>query len=74
MRIYEKVNENLQQLKENFKEKNNLNPSFQSSEMSKLLIKSKACEVGDLLSRFYGDCDSFILWLKNHYLILKKSH
>lgn len=59
MRMYEKVTEKLQQLKQDFKEKNNLNPSFQSSEISKLLVKSKACEVGDLLSRLYGDCDSF---------------
>ena len=59
MRMYEKVHEKLRRIKQDFKEKNNLNPSFQSSEMSKLLVKSKACEIGDLLSHLYGDCDAF---------------
>jgi hypothetical protein len=59
MRMYEKGNEKLQQLKQDVKEKNNLNPSFQSSKMSKLVVKSKASEVGGLLSRLYGNCDSF---------------
>lgn len=61
MRIYEKGNKKLRQLKQDFKEKNNLNPSFQSSEMSKLLVKGNASRyrIGDLLARVYGDCDSF---------------
>jgi hypothetical protein len=59
MRIYEKVNKKLQQLKQNFKEKKNLNLSFQSFEMSKLFVKSKASESDGLLSRLSRDCDSF---------------
>ena len=59
IRMYEKVNEKLRQFKIDLKEKNILDPSFQSSEISKLLVKGKACGIGDLLSRLYGDCDSF---------------
>lgn len=32
---------------------------FQPPEISKLLIKGKACGIGALLSSLYGDCDSF---------------
>jgi len=33
--------------------------TFQSSEISKLLLKGKACGIAALLSSVYGDCDRF---------------
>jgi len=57
MRIFEKTAEKLRRLKIDLKEKNSSN----SSEISKLLLKGKACGSRDLLSRVYGDCDSFNL-------------
>ena len=59
IRIFEKTVEKVRRLEIDLKEKNSLNPSFQSSEISKLLLKGKACGIADLLSSVYGDCDRF---------------
>ena len=59
IRMFEKTVEKVRRLEIDLKEKNSLNPSFQSSEISKLLLKEKACGIADLLSSVYGDCDRF---------------
>ena len=59
IRMFEKIVEKVRRLEIDLKKKNSLNPSFQSSEISKLLLKGKACGIADLLSSVYGDCDRF---------------
>ena len=59
IRMFEKIVEKVRRLEIDLKKKNSLNPSFQSSEISKLLVKGKACGIADLLSSVYGDCDRF---------------
>jgi hypothetical protein len=59
IRMFEKTVEKVRRLEIDLKEKNSLNPSFQSSEISELLLKGKACGIADLLSSVYGDCDRF---------------
>jgi len=55
IRMFEKTVEKVRRLETDLKEKNSLN----SSEISKLLLKGKACGIANLLSSVYGDCDRF---------------
>jgi len=59
IRMFEKTVEKVRRLETDLKEKNSFNPLFQSSEISKLLLKGKACGIANLLSSVYGDCDRF---------------